>query len=115
MDGQGVRSLRHVLWRHLGFVLVNWAGSTRRARLPKDWPARVKAVRKRDRDTCYVCGGKRCGNRNIEVDHVQPGDDHRLENLATIGRACHSTKTSREAHANRLSTKRKAEPHPGLR
>lgn len=89
-----------------------WAGSTRRQRLPKDWPARVRAVRERDRDTCYVCGGEECGNERIEVDHVVRGDNHSLTNLACIGAdPCHKRKTA----AERPRARRADEPHPGER
>ncbi|TDC02109.1 HNH endonuclease [Micromonospora fluostatini] len=97
----------------------DWApfeGSTRRARLPEDWPARREAVFRRDGDTCHVCllpGAD-------EVDHVVPGDDHRLENLAPIHswrtpQRCHALKTSAEGNAARPRLYRTPERHPGLR
>ena len=73
-----------------------WAGSTRRARLPNDWRKRRRAVLTRDAFTCQACGGARCGNQRLEVDHITRGDDHSLANPQTLGHLCHSRKTSKE-------------------
>lgn len=90
-----------------------WRGSTRRSRLPSDWAARRRAVLVRDRGRCHVCGKPGA----TEVDHVQPGDDHSLTNLAAIHRTCHATKSAREggqaAWRNRPPRRRPAERHPG--
>jgi 5-methylcytosine-specific restriction enzyme A len=75
-----------------------WAGSTRRQRLPRDWPQLRAAVLTRDGGVCHVCGGPGAD----EVDHVVPGDNHRLENLAAIhDRPCHRRKSAREGNAAR--------------
>lgn len=103
-----------------GVMPMAWDTSTRRSRLPKDWAKRVRAVRRRDRDTCYVCGGAECGNQRIEVDHVKRGDDHSLANLACIGAdPCHKRKTAAEAAEARAlnpspSRRRPPEEHPGV-
>lgn len=74
-----------------------WAGSDRAKRLPKDW-AKIRArVLRRDGHTCRACGGLRCGNQRLEVDHINRGDDHSLTNLQTLGHACHQVKTLAEA------------------
>jgi 5-methylcytosine-specific restriction endonuclease McrA len=68
-----------------------WQGSTRRERLPNQWHNIRKAILKRDKNVCYVCG--KFGN---EVDHIIPGDNHSNDNLATICTKCHRSKSGRE-------------------
>jgi 5-methylcytosine-specific restriction protein A len=90
-----------------------WASSTRAARLPRDWHARKAAVRKRDGDRCWVCGGYGAD----QIDHKVRGDDHSLANLAPIHNVpCHQRKSQQEAHAERWKYResRPAEQHPGL-
>ncbi|WP_440066466.1 HNH endonuclease [Streptosporangium sp. OZ121] len=70
---------------------IGWYTHDRRSRLPKDWERRRLIVLRRDNYTCYVCGAD-----GTEVDHVNPGDDHDLANLAAICRECHKAKTLRE-------------------
>jgi 5-methylcytosine-specific restriction endonuclease McrA len=100
--------------------MTGWDGSTRAERLPADWPERRRLVFERDGNTCHVCG--RSGAD--EIDHVNQGDDHALENLRPIhgsrtGLRCHSAKSGREGGrataAKKASTRRPEEPHPGLR
>ena len=96
-----------------------WEGSTRRGRLPVDWPA-LRAAKKLANPTkvCHICG-KPGGDT---LDHIKPGDDHSLENLDWVhDRArphCHRTKSGQEGAAA-LAAKRKAarpaEIHPALR
>jgi 5-methylcytosine-specific restriction protein A len=93
-----------------------WQGSTRRSRLPTDWPERRRRCFARDRYTCRACGGTRCGNRNLECDHIDGTDNHSLDNLQTLGAdPCHREKTQAEALAARTPTRRPRERHPGLR
>jgi len=99
----------------------NWGGSTRRERLPPDWPAkRMEADRRNPGRVCHWC--KRPGGD--ELDHIVAGDDHRQENLDWIHgrravasgvseRNCHAEKTRLEALSGRVSEKRRREPHPG--
>ena len=73
-----------------------WAGSTRRSRLPKDWPRTRRRILRRD----PVC--KECGDRpSTQVDHVKPGDDHSDGNLQGICDPCHASKSGREGNAAR--------------
>lgn len=93
--------------------MSGWAGSTRRSRLPADWAARRRRVLIRDRGVCH-----RCGKRGAtEVDHVEPGDDHRISNLAAIHTSCHRTKSASEggkaASRDRPPRRRPTEQHPG--
>ena len=76
---------------------VAWAGSTRSSRLPSNWQRIRQQVLTRDHHTCQACHGTRCGNRRLEVDHIDRGDDHRLANLQTLGHDCHVAKTTAEA------------------
>jgi 5-methylcytosine-specific restriction endonuclease McrA len=45
----------------------------------------------RDNWTCYICG-----QAAMEVDHVNPGDNHNSENLKAICIYCHRKKSGRE-------------------
>ena len=95
-----------------------WSGSSRRKRLPADWPKRRAQVLKRDNGICHVCRGPGAD----AVDHIIPADDHSLHNLAAIHQDvwpyCHRTKSSSEggraAKAQRIPRTRPAEKHPGL-
>lgn len=73
-----------------------WAGSNRRKRLPSNWHAIRQRVLRRDWQICYLCGSPA-----NEVDHINPGDDHSMENLAAICTNCHRKKSSREGNAAR--------------
>ncbi|MEU4579961.1 HNH endonuclease [Nonomuraea sp. NPDC023979] len=68
-----------------------WATSDRRSRLPSNWSSLRLAILRRDKRTCYVCGGEAS-----EVDHVQRGDDHSPANLRAICAECHQRKTLAE-------------------
>ncbi|MEV4492712.1 HNH endonuclease [Micromonospora coxensis] len=108
-----------------------WEGSTRRERLPKNWPALRARVLKRDGYVCqFVWRNERgrmeqCGKPATEVDHIRPGDDHSMENLRAACHACHQYKSSREGGSvggqvvarMRRETNgrfRRTEQHPGL-
>lgn len=73
-----------------------WATSTRRARLPRDWPRTVRRILARDRHRCYLCSAYA-----RQVDHIVSGDDHSDSNLAAICDPCHATKSAREGNAAR--------------
>lgn len=84
-----------------------WAGSTRKKRLPPDWQTRRLIVLKRDRGICYLCGADRADT----VDHIKPGDDHSLENLAAVHDRtpphCHRAKSSAEGNAAQAGNRTK--------
>lgn len=94
-----------------------WETSTRRQRLPKDWPTRRRRVLRRD-PTCQLrfdC----CTKVSTEVDHKNRGDDHRMENLQGVCGPCHKRKTAGEAAEARAqnpppSRRRPTEEHPGF-
>ncbi|MCW7984097.1 hypothetical protein XF35_01835 [Streptomyces platensis subsp. clarensis] len=95
-----------------------WQGSNRKSRLPKNWKALVLKVKARDGHRCTRLSdeGKRCMNVGTDVDHVKPGDDHSLSNLALLCSDHHAQKSSREGNEARWKhrQRRPDERHPGL-
>lgn len=98
-----------------------WENSTRRQRLPRNWPSIRQQVFRRDRDLCQVRledTGTICGDPATEVDHIVAGDNHDLSNLQAICTWHHRRKSSAEGAAARPkfeSRFRKPEAHPGAR
>lgn len=99
-----------------------WENSTRRSRLPEDWPKRRKRVWRRDHGLCQVIeSGELCGMPAADVDHIEAGDDHSLSNLRCICEWHHDRKSGSEG-AQALARKkrqirnsfRRNEAHPGL-
>jgi hypothetical protein len=103
-----------------------WHGSDRRERLPDNWDElRAAKHLENPEHTCHWCGHP----GGEDLDHVIPGDDHRLENLDWIHgrrsyeaglsvRNCHGEKSGREgaeARAARPRRNRPPEVHPALR
>lgn len=96
-----------------------WAGSSRRSRLPADWPAIRRRILKRDNYSCtWPSRSGRCGQPATDVDHIVNGDDHRDENLRSLCSSHHQAKSSAEggraAQAKRIPRTRPIDPHPGL-
>lgn len=93
-----------------------WQGSTRASRLPLGWPKLRAQVLRRD-PRCTI--RTHCtGAPSTDVDHVIPGDDHRLENLRGACAPCHAAKSGREGAQARHRHPRKRpnlEAHPGLK
>lgn len=95
-----------------------WVGSTRKERLPIDWPELRRLVKARDGGICHLCGQPGADR----VDHVVPGDDHSLANLAEVHDYapphCHRFKSSDEGHQAqariRAMGRMPTERHPGL-
>jgi 5-methylcytosine-specific restriction enzyme A len=103
-----------------------WEGSDRRQRLPGNWPALVKAVKRRALETSKLrieqCqkrlpSGARCPRLGTDVDHIVPNDDHSLKNLRLLCGHHHAQKSSREGFQARQDLKRSkyrpGEGHPG--
>ena len=92
--------------------MSGWVGSTRRARLPKDWATLRAKVKARAHGRCealaHVAG---CDGMGTDCDHVVQGDDHRLSNLVWLSRPCHAAKTRTDNGSRALP--RAAERHPG--
>jgi len=97
-----------------------WSNSTRRERLPSNWPQLVREVKHRAQGRCEATHHvDACNGKGQEVDHRTQGDDHALPNLQLLSRQCHAAKTRAEnAARNRLHAtlrRRPTEPHPGAR
>lgn len=94
---------------------MSWTTSTRRDRLPNDWEARVKAVKKRAKGRCEETHhAPTCNGRGRDVDHKVQGDDHSLENLQLLSGPCHDRKT-RLDNGYVAAIKAPVEQHPGRR
>lgn len=97
-----------------------WAGSTRRARLPKDWPRTRRRILRRDDHSCQTrfSDGRICAMPANQVDHVEPGDDHSDANLQALCEWCHTRKSSSEggraAALTRVSAHKPKPTHPAL-
>jgi hypothetical protein len=95
--------------------------STRRKRLPKNWPTIRANVLRRCRRRCEHIDdetGERCTALATEVDHREAGDDHSYANLQGLCSWHHARKTSAEGHraqGPKAKLRRPSEPHPGLR
>lgn len=88
-----------------------WEGSTRKQRLPDDWPIRRALVSARAHGLCEAkVHHPACPGVGRECDHVVAGDDHSLDNLQWLSTPCHRAKTSDD----KQRWKRQPEPHPGL-
>lgn len=100
-----------------------WRYSTRRGRLPADWPElKAAALERNPKRICHWCGLPGGG----DLDHKVPGDDHRLENLdwihgrrqledGTSLRNCHGEKSGAEGAAARPRLHRPVPVHPAFR
>lgn len=94
-----------------------WETSDRRHRLPGNWQTIRRQVQARADGKCQATyHDPRCNGIGTEADHITPGDDHSLDNLAWLSHECHKAKTAREtgARSKARSRKRAPEPHPGL-
>ncbi|MEU1254767.1 HNH endonuclease [Streptomyces chartreusis] len=97
-----------------------WQGSTRRSRLPKNWPLLRRKVLRRDNHVCQnrFSEGQLCGREATEVDHIEPGDNHSMANLRALCTWCHARKSGSEggraAARMRVRTERPKQTHPAL-
>lgn len=98
---------------------MGWQGSNRRSRLPADWstPGGIRdQVFDRKGRRCLLAYPDICTVVATQVDHEEPGDDHRLVNLQPVCVPCHARKSAREgAAAARQRSKRPKPIHPALR
>ena len=97
-----------------------WDTSTRRARLPADWPTRVREAKRLAGGVCQARTHElSCRGQGAECDHITPGDDHRQANLQWLSTPCHLAKTLTEAAQARarraVARTLPLEPHPGRR
>jgi 5-methylcytosine-specific restriction enzyme A len=95
-----------------------WTTSTRRQRLPADWPHIRRAVLNRDHHTCRI-NSEHCTHKATEVDHIINNDDHGPANLQATCHPCHRDKTTAHAHNAMRAIHAKArhphERHPAHR
>ncbi|GGX27030.1 hypothetical protein GCM10010353_47860 [Streptomyces chryseus] len=97
-----------------------WEGSTRRQRLPKDWPRIRRRIIRRDGGVCAArySDGRRCELPGTDVDHIIPGDNHSATNLQLLCTWHHTHKSSSEggtaAALTRASIHRPRPTHPAL-
>lgn len=97
-----------------------WEGSTRRARLPRNWRTLRLRVLRRDGYICQArfSEGQLCGQPATDVDHIEPGDDHSMGNLRALCAWCHRQKSAHEggtaAGLKRVSTERPKPTHPAF-
>lgn len=98
----------------------NWSNSNRRTQLPGNWATLRKSVMERDNRLCQHIRydtGLPCYLAATDVDHIEPGDDHRLSNLQALCAWHHRQKTGRESGEARKakSAGRGRKPrHPGV-
>lgn len=92
-----------------------WRGTTRRSRLPDDWPQRRAQVEARAGGRCEaetrlgIPHHPDCSRLGSECDHVRPGDEHDLTNLCWLSTPCHKAKTARETRERaRAAARRRA-------
>ncbi|MFI8084378.1 HNH endonuclease [Kitasatospora sp. NPDC086009] len=97
-----------------------WTTSTRRERLPANWPRIRRRILHRDGHACTATfsDGRRCGMPATDVDHIIPGDDHSDANLRALCGWCHAQKSASEggtaAASRAVRTTRPKAPHPAL-
>jgi hypothetical protein len=96
---------------------MTWpARSERRTQLPGNWrQLRVQALERDGYRCTWTRGGRRCEERATDVDHIKPGNDHRLSNLQSLCHPHHQRKTVLEAAAARgveIQERHPGTPHP---
>jgi hypothetical protein len=97
-----------------------WKSSTRRDRLPADWPKLRAMTFARDGAACtWVVDGERCWAPATDCDHVNRGDDHSLANLTSLCSRHHAEKSAQEGVQARKEKARatllEPDEHPGWR
>jgi 5-methylcytosine-specific restriction protein A len=96
----------------------NWETSNRRTQLPHNWTAITALIKERDSGQCteFMRDGTRCPDRGTDVDHIEPGNHHHLDNLRLLCKWHHNKKSSAEGNQNRqyLTERRPKEKHPGI-
>lgn len=75
-----------------------WAGSNRRAELPKDWPTIRRAILRRD-PVCVRCHAA----PSTDVDHIGDKHDHSETNLRGLCGPCHASRTGKQGNAARYA------------
>ncbi|MFJ7523330.1 HNH endonuclease [Streptomyces griseus] len=103
--------------------MSGWSNSTRRDRLPRNWPSLRRRVIRRDGGQCTArySDDRRCELPGTDVDHVIPdslGGSSEMSNLALLCPFHHRQKSSSEggtaAALARKSVHRPTPTHPAL-
>lgn len=100
--------------------MPGWQGSTRLARLPRDWPKIRARILARDQHRCtWLTDGIPCGAPANQVDHIIRGDNHDDSNLRALCESHHRAKSSSEGgraqrRRSRYRIDRNSEQHPGI-
>lgn len=82
--------------------------SRRISELPSNWYSIRKYILKRDKYKCQSCG-----SIATDVDHIFSDTDHSYENLQSLCKDCHNSKTGRYArHTQIRRLYRDKEVHP---
>lgn len=97
-----------------------WATSTRRQRLPANWPTLRAQTKARAHGLCEATThASNCNGYGTDADHITPGDNHHPTNLQWLSEPCHRAKTAAEAAARNVARtqakRRPQEEHPGRR
>lgn len=94
-----------------------WAGSDRRATLPRNWDIIRRRILERDGHRCQI-RDPGCTLLATECDHIGDRDDHRDENLRGACRHCHAHRSAMQGVEGRAAvaerSERPASTHPGL-
>jgi 5-methylcytosine-specific restriction enzyme A len=89
-------------------VSGGWKDSDRHDRLPDNWAELTRIIHDRSGYRCEfkLPSGGRCPRRaDGGVDHIERGDDHRIENLRDSCKAHHGRKSSQEGHDAKAALK----------
>lgn len=70
-----------------------WAGSDRRATLPRNWATITRRILDRDGYRCQI-RDPGCTLLATEVDHIDDRDDHRPANLRGACHPCHAHRSA---------------------
>lgn len=94
-----------------------WENSTRRTQLPHNWTSIRQLITERDNGQCteLMREGHRCPDAGTDVDHIEPGNNHTLDNLRLLCTWHHKKKSSAEGNQARkhLTEQKPKEKHPG--
>lgn len=97
----------------------NW-DTGRTQQLPPNWKQIRQAVAERAGWRCQAIddSGQRCTNRGTDCDHIEPGNNHNLNNLQWLCHWHHARKTHDASTSSQTSLRQRNQPperkHPGL-
>ena len=96
-----------------------WQNSNRVNELPRNWKQLRLQVLVRDGYQCtHIDDYTRCTQRATDVDHIEHGNNHSLNNLRSLCNWHHARKSSAEGNQSpnrQRETIRRPQPaHPGM-